>query len=52
MEVVVHVLSHVEYVGHHIVCGHEVVGVDGFDDAMFGLAERSVARYATQHEHV
>jgi hypothetical protein len=50
MEVVVHVLSRVDYVGHHLVGGEEVVGVEGVNDALLGLAERPVAGYATQHE--
>jgi hypothetical protein len=33
MEIGVHVLSLAEYVGQHLVCGHELVGVEGVDDA-------------------
>jgi hypothetical protein len=50
-EIVVHVLSHVEYVDHNLVCGEEVVGIEGVDDALFGMARGSVAGYTPQHEH-
>jgi hypothetical protein len=39
-----------ENVGHHLIGGHEVVGVEGVNGTSLGLAERAGARYATQHE--
>jgi hypothetical protein len=41
----------VEDVGHHFVGGHEVICVEGVDDTLLCLSERTVVGYATQHEH-
>ena len=46
-----HALCKVEDDGHDFVRRQEVFCVEGVDDAAFGMAERSVAWYTTQHEH-
>jgi hypothetical protein len=40
----------VEDVGHHLIGGQHVVGVEDVNDTLFGLAEKAGARDATQHE--
>jgi hypothetical protein len=40
----------VEDVGHYLIGGHEVVGVEGFNDTLLGLTERAGAGDATEHE--
>jgi hypothetical protein len=40
----------VENAGHHLIGGHEVVGVEGVNDTLLGLAERAGAGYAAHNE--
>jgi hypothetical protein len=49
-ELFLHITGKVDNDGHDFVRGQEAVSVEGVDDALFGLAERAVARYTTQHE--
>jgi hypothetical protein len=35
---------------HHLIGGQHVVGVEGINDTLLGLAERAGNGYATQHE--
>jgi hypothetical protein len=46
----VHVPSHVKDVGHHLVRGKEVVGVERVDDTLFGLNKIASARDVAEHE--
>jgi hypothetical protein len=39
-----------EDVDHDLIGGQQVVGVEGVNDTLFGLAERAGAGDATQHE--
>jgi hypothetical protein len=39
----VHVVGHVEDVGHHLISRQQVVGVEGANDSLFGLTERAGA---------
>jgi hypothetical protein len=40
----------VEDDGHHLISIQHVVGVEGVNDTLFGLAERAGVGNATQHE--
>jgi hypothetical protein len=39
-----------EYACHHLISGHEVVCVEGVDDALFGLTVWAVDGNTAQHE--
>jgi hypothetical protein len=49
-ELFLHVLDKVENTSHDFVRRQKVVCVECVDDALFGMAERSVGGYPTQHE--